>query len=109
MSSSASAVGAIEGVTLAILCREIGSEGGDESWELNRAGGELIRDMFSDEGDISTSLGKGDLYGLEGLAAEDPRGLLPYVSGFLGLNMDLGGSGAAKIPMTAVSLGRKGK
>jgi len=70
----------------------------------------LIRDMLSEEGDISLSLlGKGDLYGLEGLAVDDPRCLPPYVSDFLCLMVGLGASGATKIAMLAVYKGRKGR
>jgi hypothetical protein len=52
--------------------------GGEDNCELDAAGGELMRDMLSDEGDNSLSLlSNGDLYGLEGLAVDDPRCLPP--------------------------------
>jgi hypothetical protein len=60
--------------------------------------------MLSEEGDISMSLlNKGDLYGLDGLAVEDPRCRPPYVRDFLCLMIGLGGSGAAKIAILAMS------
>jgi len=69
----------------------------------------LIKDMLSEEGDISMSLlNNGDLYGLEGFAVDDPRCRPPYVSDFLCLMMGLGGSGAAKTAMIAMYEGRKG-
>jgi hypothetical protein len=65
--------------------------------------------MLSEEGDISMSLlSKGDLYGLDGLAVEDPRCLPPYVRDFLCLMVGLGGSGATKIAILAIYGRRKG-
>ena len=59
--------------------------------------------MLSEEGDISLSLlSNGDLYGLDGLAVDDPRCLPPYVSDFLCLMIGLGGSGAAKTAMISM-------
>jgi len=69
----------------------------------------LIKDMLSEEGDISLSLlGNGDLYGLEGLAVDDPRCLPPYVGDFFCLMVGLGGSGATKIAILAMCGRRKG-